>query len=84
VTKKLTAKKPARAAVPRGFSKKAIVIDLLKAKGGASLAEIMAKTNWMAHSVRGFVSGTIRKRMGLKVESAKNDAGDRCYLIVGK
>lgn len=83
---KPTAKKPVKAAasVPREFSKKAIVIDLLKAKTGATMTAIQKATDWQAHTVRGFISGTLRKKMGLKIESAKNDAGDRCYKITGK
>jgi hypothetical protein len=56
-------------------SKTALVITLLKKSNGASLAELMKATGWQAHSVRGFLSGTLRKKMGLKVQSAKR--GDR-------
>lgn len=70
--------------MPREFSKKQIVLDMLHAKGGATMAEIMAKTDWQAHSVRGFTSGMVTKRMGLKVESTKTDAGERCYKIAGR
>ena len=83
-TKKTIAKKAATAAVPREFSKKAIVLDLLKRKAGATMAEIQKATNWQAHSVRGFISGALGKKMGLKVESTKNDAGERFYKIGGK
>ncbi len=48
---------------------------------GASLAELMKATGWQAHSVRGFLSGTLRKKMGLKVESAKRGDGERVYSI---
>jgi len=79
-----TAKRPTAAAVPREFSKTAIVLDMLKTKGGATMAEIQKATNWQAHSVRGFISGTVGKRMGLVIDSTKNDAGERCYRIAGK
>jgi hypothetical protein len=78
------AKKAATAKLPREFSKKAIVLDLLRRKAGATMAEIMTATDWQVHSVRGFISGALGKKMGLKVESTKNDAGDRCYRIAGK
>jgi hypothetical protein len=52
------APKSKSAAVPREFSKKEIILDLIRRKEGATLAELMAATSWQAHSVRGFLSGT--------------------------
>jgi hypothetical protein len=66
---------------PREGSKKAIVLDLLKRAEGATLKEIMAATDWQAHSVRGFISGSLGKKMGLTVESARRDDGERTYRI---
>jgi hypothetical protein len=83
--KKAKATKVARtkkgAAVPREFSKKAIVLEMLRRKEGATLAEIAKATDWQNHSIRGFISGTIVKKMGLTVESAKKAAGVRTYRI---
>jgi hypothetical protein len=85
-TKKTTStkgsKKAATAGVPREFSKKNAVLDLLRRKEGATLAEIAKATDWQNHSIRGFISGQLTKKMGLKVESAKNDAGERTYRII--
>ncbi len=67
--------------MPREFSKKAIVVDLMQRKDGATMAEIVKATDWQNHSIRGFISGTITKKMGLKVESTKNEAGERTYRI---
>ena len=75
---------PAPPASPREFSKKAIILDLLHRKGGATMAEIAKSTGWQNHSIRGFVSGTLTKKMGLAVESSKNEAGERTYRITGK
>jgi outer membrane biosynthesis protein TonB len=75
------ASKPKAAAVPREFSKKQIVLDLLSRKDGATMAEIAKATNWQNHSIRGFVSGTLMKKMDLPVESFKNAGGERCYKI---
>jgi len=65
----------------REGSKKAIVIELLKRPEGASLNDIMSATDWQAHSVRGFISGALTKKMGLNVESSKRDDGVRIYRI---
>jgi Protein of unknown function (DUF3489) len=43
--------------------------------------EIVKATGWQNHSIRGFISGTLNKKIGLKVESEKTDAGDRAYRI---
>jgi hypothetical protein len=65
----------------REGSKKAAVLELLRRKGGATLAEIAKATDWQNHSIRGFISGTLIKKMGLKVESTKSETGDRTYRI---
>ena len=65
----------------RDGSKSAKVLELLKRPGGASLKEIMKATTWQAHSVRGFLSGTLRKKLGLAVESTKGDDGERTYSV---
>jgi hypothetical protein len=78
---KATSKKTSKAGTPREGSKKDIVLDLLRRKEGATMAEVIAKTGWMPHSVRGFISGQLTKKMGLKIESSKNDAGERTYRL---
>jgi hypothetical protein len=79
-----TAKAKEAAPEAREGSKKAIVLDLLRRKGGATLDEIAERTGWQRHSIRGFLSGSVTKQMGLKVESAKNEAGERRYKIAAK
>jgi hypothetical protein len=73
--------KSAKAKGAREGSKTEKVLDLLKRAGGASLKEIMKTTEWQPHSVRGFLSGTISKKMGLKVESTKTESGERIYSV---
>ena len=63
--------------------KTARVLDLLRTTEGATLDDIMSATGWQAHTVRGFISRTVTKRMGLKVESAKRADGKRVYSVVG-
>ncbi len=77
------AAKPARtkeASAPRAESKGAKIIDMIGRAKGATLAEIMKATDWQAHSVRGFIS-TAAKKNRIKIESSKNDSGDRVYKI---
>ena len=79
--KKAPKRHPKATATPGQGSKTALVISLLEKSKGASLAELMKATGWQAHSVRGFLSGTLRKKMELKVESAKRGDGERVYSI---
>ena len=65
----------------RQNTKTAIVLDLLKRPGGATARELMEATGWQPHSVRGFLSGTIRKKMGLVLVSTKAEDGDRTYSV---
>ena len=65
----------------RGRSKTDLVLALLKRAGGASSAELMTTTGWQAHSVRGFLSGTVGKKMGLTVVSEKGADGLRTYSV---
>lgn len=74
------AKKPANKPKSDRTNKKAEVIAMMKRAKGATLAEIMATTGWQAHTVRGFVS-ILGSKGGEKIESAKNDAGERTYRI---
>ena len=73
-----SAKKPADA---REGSKSAKVLDLLKRPDGATLKELMKATGWQPHSVRGFLSGAIGKKLGLAVVSAKGEDGERTYSV---
>ena len=69
------------AASAREGSKAAKVLSLLRRPDGASLKEQMKATGWLAHSVRGFLSGTVANRMGLDLVSEKNVGGDRRYFV---
>jgi hypothetical protein len=56
------------------------ILALLRQPSGATLQSIMKATGWQAHSVRGFVSGHVVKKMGLRVKSYRRD-GERVYAI---
>jgi hypothetical protein len=55
-------------------------LELITRPKGATRAEIIRRTDWQAHSVRGFLS-TAAKKHALKIESTKNEAGQRVYKI---
>jgi hypothetical protein len=82
-TGRTSAKSPQKAAVARQGSKTAKVLDMLKRSGGASGKELMKATGWQAHSVRGFLSGVLGKKMGLTITSAKAANGVRRYSVKG-
>jgi len=65
---------------PPGATKAERVLALLKAPPGASLRAIMELTGWQSHTVRGFISAQVTKRMGFKIQSFKRD-GERIYRI---
>ena len=78
-----SARSPKKATGARQGSKTAKVLDLLKRSGGATRKELMKATGWQAHSVRGFLSGVLGKKMGLTVTSTKADDGEHRYSVKG-
>jgi hypothetical protein len=63
-------------------SKQSVVIALLRRGQGASIEEMMEATGWQAHSVRGFMSGALKKRLQLEVVSEKDpQSGERRYYV---
>jgi hypothetical protein len=76
---KVNAKAP-KVKAARDGSKTETILGLLKRPGGATLKELMKATSWQAHSVRGFIS-IAGKKHSVKIESSKNEGGDRVYKI---
>jgi hypothetical protein len=68
----------------RRGSKTAKILELLKRSGGATLKEIMKATGWQPHSVRGFLSGTVRKKLRIRVKSFKREDAERVYRVSSK
>jgi len=65
----------------RAGTKQAQIIALLQRPEGASFAEIGEVTGWLAHSVRGLISGGLKKKLGLPVTSAKEAGRGSVYRI---
>ncbi|MFO1152766.1 MAG: DUF3489 domain-containing protein [Rhodospirillales bacterium] len=86
------AEAPARLVIPkrngqsnprkqREGSKQALVIEMLRRPEGATIAQIVAATGWLAHTVRGAFAGALKKKLGLIVTSEKPEGGERVYRI---
>ena len=71
-------------ATPRAIrpgTKLAAIIDAMRHPDGATLAQMMASTDWQAHTVRGAISGMVKKRLGYEVVTEKGADGQRAYRI---
>jgi len=82
--KPCTTKKPAsgaKASPARPCTKTAALIALIKRKEGATIADLTKATKWQPHSVRGAISGTLKKNLGLDVTSEKIEGRGRVYRI---
>ncbi len=73
----------AQAAAPRGRkrTKKQICLSMLQRSKGASIAEMRDAMGWQAHSVRGFLAGTVKKMPGVILVSEKPESGPRRYRV---
>ena len=76
-----TPERPAEARAPGG--KLGVVASMLQAPGGATIEQLSAATGWQAHSVRGALAGTLKKRHGLTIVSEKTEAG-RIYRVAAE
>ena len=68
----------------RGSSKQQVLVDLLTRAEGATIAQIVAATDWQAHSVRGVISGVLKKKLGLHIVSEKSKGGERIYRVAAE
>jgi hypothetical protein len=65
----------------REGTKQAQIIALLQRPEGAAITEIVAETGWMAHSVRGMISGALKKKLGLPIAAEKVDGRGTVYKL---
>jgi hypothetical protein len=55
---------------------------MLRQSDGATLEDLMVATEWQAHSVRGFLSGVVSKKLGMEVVSTRRPDGSRTYRVI--
>ena len=88
----MTKQKAKRSPAPRKRAATAALADvpetklgqlegMLRRKEGASIAQIAAALDWQAHSVRGAISGSLKKKLGLNITNELIEGGDRVYRI---
>ena len=65
----------------RAGTKQARLIEMLKAPDGATISEIVADLEWQPHTIRGAISGALKKRLGLTISSEKDHNRGRVYKI---
>lgn len=73
--------RPASSTVKPG-TKIALLVEMLSGADGASIGDVVDKTGWQPHSVRGAISGTVKKKLGLNVTSEVEADRGRVYRIV--
>jgi hypothetical protein len=78
----MAAKPKSRAAT--NTSKHGTVLKLLRGNKGATIGELQKATGWQPHSVRGFLSCTVKKRLGLALKSEQGKSGERRYSITAR
>ena len=66
---------------PPRTTKQELVLTLLSRPQGASIEDIMQATDWQMHSVRGFLAGTVKKKLGFTLTSSKANDEVRRYRI---
>jgi len=79
-TRKATVASRAATKAPRAETKSAVILKLLARPAGASIEELAAATDWQHHSVRGFLSGALKKKRRLDVTNVIVD-GVRRYHV---
>ena len=66
----------------RPGTKLAALVMALRRPQGATSLQLMLATGWQPHTVRGAISGMLRKKLGLNVVLAQNESGERVYRVI--
>jgi len=87
IARKIAKPAPAKRSAPaspkssaRSGTKRDRIIAMLRTSAGATIASLVTATEWQQHSVRGFLAGVVRKKLGLNLVSDQTDKG-RVYRI---
>lgn len=65
----------------REGTKQAVVIEMLRRPEGATIAEIVEAMGWASHTTRGFFAGALKKKLGLTIDSEKDETRGRVYKV---
>lgn len=65
-------------------SKQHTLLSLLRRAEGATIEDMMRAADWQQHSVRGFLAGTVKKKLGLDLKSSKSESGSRSYRVAAR
>ncbi|OYW51728.1 MAG: hypothetical protein B7Z29_21315 [Hyphomicrobium sp. 12-62-95] len=83
-----TARKTVKAAAPaatvaqhRSGTKQALLIEMLSRETGATIADLVAASGWLPHTIRGAMAGALKKKLGLTITSEKVDGRGRVYRV---
>lgn len=68
-------------AATKATTKSTTILALLRRKNGATIEELGNATGWQPHSVRGFLSGSIKKKLGLDLTVEKRDGAASRYTV---
>ena len=77
------AKTPKAIANARPTSKLGQLEAMLRRPDGATIPQLVKALDWQAHSVRGAMSGSLKKKQGLKITATKDEGKERVYRIAG-
>ncbi len=79
----VNAKRKTTRSRPQKTTKAATILILLRRPQGATIAQLVKATGWQAHSIRGFLSATIKTKMRLKIVSERQEGKARRYRVAG-
>ncbi|MBF0560998.1 MAG: DUF3489 domain-containing protein [Alphaproteobacteria bacterium] len=72
---------PAPVAPTKPETKQGKLVDMLRRPEGATTEQLMVATGWQRHTVRGAISGTLRKKLGLTIVTSRPEGGGTIYRI---